>query len=201
MNISKIFDNAKLYEITQNLLIKKESHRVISEEIIRPKGKLEVLDFGCGIGYHSVLFPNANYVGLDPLEDCIKLANSNFRTPRSTFITGDEKSLKDFPNQKFDLVIAIGVLHHVSDETVRKFATESHRLLKPGGRFVTFDPVYHDNQSWASKNVVGMDRGKFVRNYLGYANLLEAGFQSLDHRIYSKLLRIPYDHIAFFGEV
>ena len=201
MNITKIFDNAKIYQFTQNLLIRKKSHGVISDKIIQPLSAKKVLDFGCGIGYHSLLFPEANYVGLDPLEDCIKLANSSFQASRNTFIVGDEGTLKDFASGTYDLVIAIGVLHHINDETVVKFALEARRLLKPGGRLVTLDPVYHDRQSWSSSKIVGMDRGKFVRSYSDYAKLLKAGFPNLNHRIYSKLLRIPYDHISFSSQV
>ena len=75
--------------------------------------------------------------------------------------------------------------------------SNSARILKPGGRFTTWDPVYHQNQSWVSKLVVSQDRGKFVRTELEYYDILRKSFADLDTEIYRGLLRIPYDHISF----
>ena len=61
---------------------------------------------------------------------------------------------------------------------------------------MTFDPVLHPNQSKLSKWVVKQDRGHWVRTEIEYLAVIKKLFlDNTDSRIYSKLLRIPYDHV------
>ena len=61
---------------------------------------------------------------------------------------------------------------------------------------MTFDPVLHRHQSKISKWVVKQDRGQWVRRENEYLVVIKKLFlDNTDSRIYSKLLRIPYDHI------
>ena len=122
MKLAQVFDNAKLYEIFQFALAKKTSHNVIKNEILKPDdGISSVLDFGCGIGYHSRFFPYAEYLGIEPLESCIAIANKNYADSSTQFISGDHLYLKNLNNESFDLVIAVGVLHHIDDEIFNEF--------------------------------------------------------------------------------
>lgn len=74
---------------------------------------------------------------------------------------------------------------------------EAFRILKPGGRLTTFDPVFHKKQSKMSEWVVKQDRGTWVRTESEYLEIIERHFQgAIDTKIYSNLLRIPYDHIV-----
>ena len=53
---------------------------------------------------------------------------------------GDADRL-DFPADTFDVVYAGNLLHHVDlDQTLEQI----HRVLKPGGRVVTWDPLRHN---------------------------------------------------------
>jgi SAM-dependent methyltransferase len=197
MRISQVFDNAKLYETFQFFVAKNSTHRIIRDEIIKPVGVSEVLDFGCGIGYHSKLFTTANYLGIEPLASCIKMANANYSGSNVEFRLGDHSLLKTLKSESFDLVVAIGVLHHIDNEILERFSQEAYRVLRPGGRLTTFDPVFHSEQSKISKWVVSQDRGEWVRTEQHYLDLIKKHFPGrVETRIYSKLLRIPYDHIA-----
>jgi SAM-dependent methyltransferase len=197
MRISQVFDNAKLYETFQFAVAKKSTHRIIRDEIIQPAGVSEVLDFGCGIGYHSKLFTDANYLGIEPLASCIKMANASYSGSNVEFRLGDHSLLKTLKSESFDLVVAICVLHHIDDEILENFSKEAYRVLNIGGRLTTFDPVFHGEQSKISKWVVSQDRGEWVRTEQHYLDLIKKSFPGrIESCIYSKLLRIPYDHIA-----
>ena len=198
MKLAQVFDNAKLYEIFQFAVAKKATHEIIRSEILKPDdGVSNVLDFGCGIGYHSRLFHSAQYLGIEPLESCIERANKNYSGPLTQFILGDHSLLRDLKSENFDLVIAVGVLHHIDDEICREFIREAYRILKPGARLTTFDPVLHGRQTKISEWVVKRDRGAWVRTDVEYLNSIEEFFPGrLETTIYSNLLRIPYDHIA-----
>ena len=105
--------------------------------------------------------------------------------------------MSSITDSSFELIIAIGVLHHINDETLNHFLKESSRILKPGGRLTTFDPVFHKKQSKFTKWVISRDRGTWVRNVEGYTDAFMDVFpDSLNFKIYSNLLRIPYDHIC-----
>ena len=198
MKLAQVFDNAKLYEIFQFALAKKTSHNVIKNEILKPDdGISSVLDFGCGIGYHSRFFPYAEYLGIEPLESCIAIANKNYADSSTQFISGDHLYLKNLNNESFDLVIAVGVLHHIDDEIFNEFIRETYRILKPGGRLTTLDPVFHLRQTKISEWLVKRDRGAWVRTELEYINPVEKFFSGkIETKIYSNLNRIPYDHFA-----
>ena len=89
-----------------------------------------VLDVGCGIGFISQLYPNFDIVGID-ISDGM-LANNPyhwFKAPAEDI---------PFPDNTFDFVICRSLLHHLEDPKIG--LKEMVRVLKPGGRFVCWDP-------------------------------------------------------------
>ena len=197
MKIAKIFDNANLYKLFQFGVSRSGTAEIIRDEILKPKNVNNVLDFGCGIGYHANEFIKSSYLGIEPLQSCVDKANIMFSRKGAEFIVGDHVALRSIPDSSYDLVMAIGVLHHIDDLIFHEFVEESLRVLKPGGRLTTFDPVLHDQQSLFSRWVVRRDRGQWVRNEREYLTVISTYYgQDVNSKIYSKLLRIPYDHIA-----
>ena len=196
MKFSQVFDSPKLYELFQFIVSRQGTLDTIKNEIIKPDQIMSVLDFGCGIGNHSELFKSAQYLGIEPLEACVVVANRKYSNSNVEFRVGDHLDLKLMPDSSFDLVIAIGVLHHINSEIFTEFVKEAFRILKPGARLTTFDPVFHEEQSKISEWIVKQDRGNWVRTEGGYMEIIQSNFEGIiDTKIYSKLLRIPYDHI------
>ena len=196
MRISQVFNNANLYNLFQLGIQKSGTKDFLSSEILKTDSVERVLDFGSGIGHHSQLFQGKQYLGIEPLKSCVLSAERLYKDSNATFLLGDHTALKSLPGGTFDLIFAIGVLHHINDLVFNEFVEQAFRLLKPGARLMTFDPVLHRNQSKLSKWVVKQDRGHWVRMENEYLTVIKRVF--LDHtdsRIYSKLLRIPYDHI------
>ena len=197
MKIANVFDNALLYRIFQFGVIKSGTTELIKEQILKPVEVKSVLDFGCGIGYHSVHFADSQYLGIEPLEGCVVEANKKYKTANTTFLIGDHQTLKSIPDSSFELIISIGVLHHIDNEIFSDFMEQAFRILKPGGRLTTFDPVFHENQSLLSRWVVSRDRGNWVRTAEGYLLPVRNIFGNrISFKIHKKLLRIPYDHIS-----
>lgn len=196
MKFADIFDNALLYKLFQFSVISNSSRQRIRDEVLKPIGVEKVLDFGCGIGYHSLDFSDSDYLGIEPLSSCVVKANKMYKAKNSNFIVGDHLTLSSIADSSFDVVIAIGVLHHIDDEIFFQFVKEAHRILKPGGRLTTFDPVFHANQSILSRLVVARDRGEWVRTREEYLFPVRNAFGGrVSDNIYQRLLRIPYDHI------
>jgi ubiquinone/menaquinone biosynthesis C-methylase UbiE len=142
--------------------------------------------------------PEANYLGIEPLQSCVRKARLMFSGTNRQFVLGDHKQLKEIPDESFDLIIAVGVLHHIDDDIASEFIEEGWRILRRGGRLTTLDPVFHSDQSILSRAVVKWDRGKWVRTESEYSEIITAHFPGKkEARIYSGLLRIPYDHVTF----
>lgn len=106
-------------------------------------GKI-VLDYGCGKGLDSIklLKAGATVYGIDISENYIKetisLAEENgFTENNFNFRVMDAHNL-DFENNKFDLVIGNGILHHL-DKLVA--INSIYKVLKPGGRLVFKEPL------------------------------------------------------------
>jgi SAM-dependent methyltransferase len=196
VNIAKVFDNANLYNLFQLGVQKSGTKDFLNSEILKTDLVDKVLDFGSGIGHKSQLFQGKQYLGIEPLESCIRAAKRLYKDSNSKFLLGDHTTLKSLPGGTFDLVFAIGVLHHIDNLVFSEFVKQAFRLLKPGARLMTFDPVLHQHQSKLSKWVVKQDRGNWVRTEKEYLAVINSSFTvDTDYRIYSKLLRIPYDHI------
>ena len=96
-----------------------------------------VIDMGCGSGAFTGLLAAHGYkaCGLDISPELIRLARRKF--PDIDFFEGDAESTP-FAAETFDGALLSGLAHHFPDP--RRLAAEVARVLKPGGRFVAFDP-------------------------------------------------------------
>ena len=100
-----------------------------------------VADLGCGSGVFTDLLRQRGYnsIGLDLSPKLIELGRSKF--PGIEFIEGDVEHLP-FPAQSLDGILLSGIVHHLPDPA--RCASEAFRVLRPGGRFVAFDPESHE---------------------------------------------------------
>lgn len=133
---------AKFAHITQYPGIRKLM-RKFDDSYQNLSGKI-VLDYGCGKGLDSLklLKAGATVYGIDIAEnyinETITLAEENgFSSKDYNFQVMDAHDLK-FENNKFDLVIGNGILHHL-DKLVA--INSIYKVLKPGGRLVFKEPL------------------------------------------------------------
>jgi ubiquinone/menaquinone biosynthesis C-methylase UbiE len=96
-----------------------------------------VADLGCGSGVFSSLLSQHGCIctGLDISPKLIELARRKY--PGIEFLEGDVERLP-FPDASFDGVLLGGIVHHLPNPS--PCAAEVYRVLRPGGRFVAFDP-------------------------------------------------------------
>ena len=95
-----------------------------------------MLDLGCGNGRLIQIFKEMkiDYVGVDSSEKLIEIAEK--KHPEDKFQAADGLSLP-FPNDYFDKVYSIAVLHHIPSRELRiQFLKEARRVLKPGGLLI-----------------------------------------------------------------
>jgi len=101
--------------------------------------------------------------------------------------------------RSFEIVLGLGYLHHVGDSEAGVFLANAHRLLIPGGRVVTADPVYFPGQSLFARWLVSKDRGQNVRAMEEYRQLMQPYFTDRHETIVHELLRIPYTSLVMEG--
>ena len=96
-----------------------------------------IVDLGCGSGAFTALLQARGFqaVGLDLSPKLISIARQKY--PSVEFLEGDVERLP-FSDASFDGVLLSGIVHHLPDPS--RCAAEVHRILKPGGHFVAFDP-------------------------------------------------------------
>jgi SAM-dependent methyltransferase len=96
-----------------------------------------VADLGCGSGVFTELLRREGYasVGLDISPRLVALGRSKY--PGLELIEGDAENLP-FDSESLDGVLLSGLVHHFPDP--RQLIAEVRRVLKHGGRFVSFDP-------------------------------------------------------------
>jgi ubiquinone/menaquinone biosynthesis C-methylase UbiE len=96
-----------------------------------------VADLGCGSGAFTHLLARTGYcsVGLDISAKLVEVGRRKY--PDIEFLAGDIEHLP-FADESLDGVLLSGVVHHFPDPS--RCAAETFRVLRPGGRFVAFDP-------------------------------------------------------------
>ncbi len=124
-----------------------------------------VLDVGCGSGvagraYFRPVFDRIDYIGVD-MSSAIEQAKSDFAGlgKRVGLIQAELTSLP-FADETFDFVFCPGVLHYTLD--MREAITNLARLLKRGGRFITWiytrqGPIRRLTDDYLRSVVSGMD--------------------------------------------
>src|SRR3954451_6519691 len=107
---------------------------------VRAKRGDKVIDIGCGSAQALRCLPEVEYLGLDTNGHYIASARRTHGS-KGTFIMGDTHSLRgDSRFQNADIVIAIGVLHHLDDEDAADCVRFAYDALKTTGRFVCHEP-------------------------------------------------------------
>ena len=163
------------------------------KETIRPASGDRILDIGCGTAEILDYLPvTVKYTGFDISPQYIKSANRH-RSERGSFICGlvDEQQLLAMP--PFQIVLALGVLHHLDDDEARQLFTLARVALREGGRVVTLDPCYAPDQHWLSRFLVSRDRGCNVRDEKSYLPLSGNHFTRVQGEVRHQKW-IPYTH-------
>jgi len=182
-----------VYSTFSWLVSGKAARSILVNEYIRPCPRDTILDIGCGPGDLVAYLPSeVEYIGFDASASYIAAAQKRFGT-RATFIC-DRVSTANI-KQSFDIVLAIGILHHLDDSEALQLFHLAQSVLKPTGRLVTLDGVYVNNQSNPARWIISKDRGQYVRDQEGYHSLANQVFKNTKVVIRHDLLRIPYTHI------
>jgi ubiquinone/menaquinone biosynthesis C-methylase UbiE len=98
-----------------------------------------VIEFGCGIGRWIRLYQKKgyNWTGVDISDEMLSIAASRFQNVKLEKVR--DGYLIPFPDNSFDLIYSITVLHHNDYEQQEKIISEMVRVLKNGGSMILLE--------------------------------------------------------------
>ncbi len=191
--IRALLSKPLVYSTFQNLMGAKAAWRNLVHQRIRPSAGTLIIDIGCGPGDLLAYLPEGVvYWGFDISPDYIAHAQRRFGA-RGNF---ERKLLTHGELAKLppvDVVVASGVLHHLSDSDAAALFQLAHAALKPGGRLITVDPCWEPGQNPVARYLISKDRGQNVRNRAGYDSLAAELYPNRMVEIRHKRW-IPYTH-------
>ncbi|OIQ17376.1 trans-aconitate 2-methyltransferase [Lacinutrix sp. MedPE-SW] len=189
----RILENSIIYNTFQHIVGGVKARRLFVKNDVRLQANQKILDIGCGPGYLIDFLPDADYTGIDIDANYIKTAKERY--PNDTFYcTAVEDFNLEAPNT-FDVVIAAGVIHHLTDAQTSRLFELAKKALKPNGRLITLDGCYIEKQNPIAKKLLDMDRGKFVRTEDEYFFLASKHFDNVSVKIDNTYFNIPYTSI------
>jgi SAM-dependent methyltransferase len=124
-----------LYNLFQDAIGETRCVGSLSKATFEQNGD-KVIDIGRGPAQILPWLPAVEHLGLDVNRACIASGNRT-HGDKGTFVVGDTKPLWD--DSRFrdaDIVIGLGILHHLDDDDAAHCIRFAHRALKQGGRFV-----------------------------------------------------------------
>lgn len=161
-------------------------------DFVRPEPGMHVLDIGCGPADILDYLPSVDYRGFDISEAYVDHARKTFGT-RGSFTCKHLQTADLALLPRFDVVLALGLIHHLDDAEAVSVMRLARAALKPGGRLITMDPVIDPKQSKVARFLVRRDRGQNVRDKAGYETIASAIFPppriEVRHQTW-----IPYTH-------
>jgi cyclopropane fatty-acyl-phospholipid synthase-like methyltransferase len=167
--------------------------KVLVNEYIRPSAGARILEIGCGPGTILRYLPQSEYLGFDLSSRYIELARKRF--PQAKFMCERVSQFSLAAQGNFDVVLALGVVHHLDDAEARQLFQIAHDALRPGAKLVTVDGVWTDDQSAATRWLLARDRGEHVRSEREYVGIASQVFGDVRSSVRHDLLRIPYSHL------
>jgi len=122
----------------------------------------QVLEIGCGMGFDSVelMKRGAQLTATDLTPSAIELTRRHFRIMNLTPVdacVADVLEL-EFPDEKFDAVYSIGVVHHTGDTP--RALREIRRVLKPSGLAV-ISHIYRRPSFFSALSRIGRENIEF----------------------------------------
>jgi SAM-dependent methyltransferase len=164
---------------------------------------VNVLDYGCGNGEFSRVLARrgARVVGIDISPKLVEQARAsaakmglNGLCPQ--FMVGDAHHTP-FADNTFDYVVGNGALHHLDLELAY---AEIARVLKPGGKALFMEPMYHHPVLWMVRRLTPNAHSADERP-LSFADMAKAKkwFRTCSHREHF-LVSVCFAPAHLFGE-
>lgn len=192
--IRGILSHPGMYNLMQNLVGAEKARRLLVADYFPLKPGMRILDIGCGTAEILKHLPeDIVYTGFDASQEYIGQAKKRFGDRGEFHAELVEQSTLN-TLERFDLIFAFGLLHHLDDDAALALFRLAASGLKPGGKLVTMDPCYAEGQHPLARWMISKDRGRSMRTPEGYRQLAATRFADVRCNVRHDMLYIPYSH-------
>ncbi len=154
----------------------------IVHQKLQKKQKLNILDFGCGVGKNTFLleklFPNSNIYGIDVSEVSIEIAKKQ-NNNRCEFVSYDGSNI-NFEDNFFDIIFISNVFHHIDHSLHKNILVSLKNKLSKDGLIFFFEHNTLNPVTLKIVNECEFDKDAKLINFW-YAKKIfkDAGFDSI----------------------
>lgn len=141
--IKSVLSYPTIYRFVQNIVGARKFARIFVNEYLKPARGQRILDIGCGTGDVVEHLPPVDYWGYDVSPEYIQEAQRHFGD-KARFLCEDVNNINIGNMPKFDVVVAMLLLHHLNDEEALKLFSFAKKLSKDNGKVLTIDPCLVD---------------------------------------------------------
>jgi 2-polyprenyl-3-methyl-5-hydroxy-6-metoxy-1,4-benzoquinol methylase len=120
-----------------------ENHFILDR--VGPLSGKKLLDIGAGLGESSVYFAlqGARVTTVDISPQMVEMAlrlGRKYGVELEGIVSGAEDL--NLPDNSYDIIYVANTIHHVHDRA--SLFEQMHRALKPGGMFISYDPIAYN---------------------------------------------------------
>lgn len=207
--IVKVFDKLYLrrvleipvvYAWFQKLIAKENGREWFFKKYISDTSGKKILDLGCGTAdILDCIRDEKLYVGIDNNKQYIEANKKRFANRKTCrFYYTDLNAYSEKTTQKFDVVLMIGVMHHIDDNAVNDAMASIKRIIADGGVFVSLDACYTKGMNPIARLICMLDRGRYVRSADDFISTQEKYWTNVKYEIRTDTLKfLPYSVIIF----
>lgn len=189
------------YQLFQRANGAEKMRKIFTREYIRTQPGYSILDVACGTAdIRPYLGFDVTYTGIDLSKSYISQNQKKYSRDHTTqFIC---INLNDYiasvkHTRTFDVILLMGILHHLNDKDAQDMLAALPTLLRPGGRAITLDGVFTPNLTTFERFLLRSDRGKFVQALDAWQALFSSCLPDATYTIRKDLYYLPYNLIIF----
>lgn len=168
---ARVMENTLAYRVWQAPFAEKKLAPLYAHNDVAKARR--VLDVGCGPGTNTAHFAHADYLGIDFNPSYIDDARERHRRE---FVVADVTKYEVAPDQRFDLILANSLFHHIDTESTRRILAHLATLLSDDGHVHVFDLVLPRKPSIA-RFLARADRGEYPRPLEQWRELFGSAFE------------------------
>lgn len=185
-----------IYSFFQYINGANNMRKTLTKSYIKSDSFLRILDIGCGTCDILEYLEFAEYTGIDFSNKYIKKNKKRFSKKKNVkFLSMDLNDFLAINSEKFDIILLLGVMHHLNDSELNQCLSNIQKALSPDGRIVTLDGVYEDNLTWFEKLLLRGDRGAYIRTKEEWVQIFTSIFRDYTFSITKNLYYLPYNVI------
>jgi SAM-dependent methyltransferase len=133
---------------------------LVEGERVKP---CKTIDLGCGAGNYAIYLAGMGFdvTGIDISPTAIEFARENAmrKGVRCKFLAGDVLGALNEVTETFDFAYDWELLHHIFPEKRKKYVENVHKMLNPGGKYLSVCFSEKDTQFGGS--------GKYRKTHIG----------------------------------